>query len=64
MLGFIVGAIVAIGELIINPNVFMGLTIIEQIFIAFAAVMIFGIFGMIVNFILQLFSKIKIEFRK
>lgn len=64
MLGFIIGAVVAIIELIINPYAFMGLTLIEQIFMVFGSITVFGIFGFIVEVIINFIKNIKIKFRK
>ena len=53
MKGCIIGIIVGLGSLIINPTVLIGLCISESLAVILAIMIIWGYFGFIVEFIID-----------
>ena len=64
MLGFIIGAVVGLLFLMIDSSVLVGLNIAEILFVIIWIIIIYGCFGAIVDFIIQIIQKIKIKRRR
>ena len=64
MFGFIIGAVVGLLFLMIDSSVLVGLNIAEILFVIIWIIIIYGCFGAIVDFIIQLIQKIKIKRRR
>ena len=59
MFGFIIGAVVGLLFLMIDSSVLIGLNIVEIIFAIIWIIIIYGCFGALMDFIIQLIQKIK-----
>ena len=59
MLGFIIGALVGLMFLLVDSSVLVGLNIVEIIFVILGIILIYGCFGMIVDYILRIIDKFK-----
>lgn len=64
MFGFIIGAVVGLLFLMIDSSVLVGLNIAEILFVIIWIIIIYGCFGAIVDFIIQIIQKIKIKRRR
>lgn len=64
MFGFIIGAVVGLLFLMIDSSVLVGLNIAEILFAIIWIIIIYGCFGAIVDFIIQIIQKIKIKRRR
>jgi hypothetical protein len=58
-LGFIIGALVGLMFLLVDSSVLVGLNIVEIIFVILGIILIYGCFGMIVDYILRIIDKFK-----
>ena len=59
MLGFIIGALVGLMFLLVDSSVLIGLNIVEIVFVILGIILIYGCFGMIVDYILRIIDKFK-----
>ena len=59
MFGFIIGAVVGLLFLMIDSSVLIGLNIVEIIFAIIWIIIIYGCFGALMDFIIQIIQKIK-----
>ena len=59
MFGFIIGAVVGLLFLMIDSSVLIGLNIVEIIFAIIWIIVIYGCFGALMDFIIQIIQKIK-----
>ena len=59
MFGFIIGAVVGLLFLMIDSSVLIGLNIAEIIFAIILIIIIYGCFGALMDFIIQIIQKIK-----
>jgi len=64
MFGFIIGAVVGLLFLMIDSSVLIGLNIVEIIFAITWIIIIYGCFGALMDFIIQIIQKIKIKRRR
>jgi ABC-type antimicrobial peptide transport system permease subunit len=64
MFGFIIGAVVGLLFLMIDSSVLVGLNIAEIIFAIIWIIIIYGCFGALMDFIIQIIQKIKIKRRR
>ena len=64
MFGFIIGAVVGLLFLMIDSSVLIGLNIVEIIFAIVWIIIIYGCFGALMDFIIQIIQKIKIKRRR
>ena len=64
MFGFIIGAVVGLLFLMIDSSVLIGLNIVEIVIAIIWIIIIYGCFGAIVDFIIQIIQKIKIKRRR
>lgn len=64
MFGFIIGAVVGLLFLMIDSSVLIGLNIAEIIFAIIWIIIIYGCFGALMDFIIQIIQKIKIKRRR
>ena len=64
MFGFIVGAVVGLLFLMIDSSVLIGLNIVEIIIAIIWIIIIYGCFGALMDFIIQIIQKIKIKRRR
>ena len=64
MFGFIIGAVVGLLFLMIDSSILVGLNIAEILFVIIWIIIIYGCFGAIVDFIIQIIQKIKIKRRR
>ena len=64
MLGFVIGTVVGLLFLMIDSSVLVGLNIAEILFAIIWIIIIYGCFGAIVDFIIQIIQKIKIKRRR
>ena len=64
MFGFIIGAVVGLLFLMIDSSVLIGLNIVEIIFAIIWIIIIYGCFGALMDFIIQIIQKIKIKRRR
>ena len=64
MFGFIIGAVVGLLFLMIDSSVLIGLNIVEIIFAIIWIIVIYGCFGALMDFIIQIIQKIKIKRRR
>ena len=63
MFGFTIGALVGLLFLMIDSSVLIGLNIVEIIFSIIWIIIVYGCFGTLVDFIIQIIQKIKIKRR-
>jgi hypothetical protein len=61
MLGFIIGSVVGLIFLMIDPSVLEGLNMFETVFSIVWVMIIYGCFGALVDFIITIFNKFKIN---
>lgn len=59
MLGFVIGAVVGLLFLMIDSSVLVGLNIAEILFVIIWIIIIYGCFGALMDFIIQIIQKIK-----
>lgn len=59
MFGFIIGAVVGLLFLMIDSSVLVGLNIAEILFVIIWIIIIYGCFGALMDFIIQIIQKIK-----
>lgn len=64
MAGFLIGTFIAICSLMVDSSVLDGFNAAEKICAVIIIILVFGIFGVILDMILQLISKIKIKIKK
>ena len=64
MFGFIIGAVVGLLFLMIDSSVLIGLNIIEIVIAIIWIIIIYGCFGAIMDFVIQIIQKIKIKRRR
>ena len=64
MFGFIIGAVVGLLFLMIDSSVLIGLNIVEIIIAIIWIIIIYGCFGALMDFIIQIIQKIKIKRRR
>ncbi len=64
MFGFIIGAVVGLLFLMIDSSVLVGLNIAEILFVIIWIIIIYGCFGALMDFIIQIIQKIKIKRRR
>lgn len=64
MFGFIIGAVVGLLFLMIDSSVLIGLNIAEIIIAIIWIIIIYGCFGAIMDFVIQIIQKIKIKRRR
>ena len=64
MFGFIIGSLVGLLFLMIDSSVLIGLNIVEIIFSIIWIIIVYGCFGALVDFIIQIIQKIKIKRRR
>ena len=64
MFGFIIGAVVGLLFLMIDSSVLVGLNIAEILFVIIWIIIIYGCFGALTDFIIQIIQKIKIKRRR
>ena len=64
MFGFIIGAVVGLLFLMIDSSVLIGLNIVEILFAIIWIIIIYGCFGALMDFIIQIIQKIKIKRRR
>lgn len=63
MLGFVIGAVVGLLFLMIDSSVLIGLNIVEIVIAIIGIIIIYGCFGALMDFIIQIIQKIKIKRR-
>lgn len=64
MFGFIIGAVVGLLFLMIDSSILVGLNIAEILFAIIWIIIIYGCFGALMDFIIQIIQKIKIKRRR
>lgn len=64
MFGFIIGAVVGLLFLMIDSSVLIGLNIVEIVIAIIWIIIIYGCFGAITDFVIQIIQKIKIKRRR
>lgn len=64
MFGFIIGAVVGLLFLMIDSSVLIGLNIVEIVIAIIWIIIIYGCFGALMDFIIQIIQKIKIKRRR
>ena len=64
MFGFIIGAVVGLLFLMIDSSVLIGLNIVEIIIAIIWIIIIYGCFGALIDFIIEIIQKIKIKRRR
>jgi len=63
MLGFLIGVFVGICSLMVDHSVLLGLNTAEMICAIIIIMIVFGVFGALIDMILQIINKIKINRR-
>ena len=63
MFGFIIGAVVGLLFLMIDSSVLIGLNIVEIVIAIIGIIIIYGCFGALMDFVIQIIQKIKIKRR-